>query len=152
MKDLLTLTGAIEVVEIDVESGNILSRELVQNKVHTLAREACIAGIDGGGGALTVTHVALSTDATAPVVGDTTLAGEVLRVVYDQKLLPSSTSRQYKLVLGASQGNGNTFRKVGLFTADSGGTMIASGLLSSPKVKNDAKILVITYTLSVGQA
>lgn len=149
--DTIAVTGIIEVTEIDTRTGDILSRETVRNKVHTLARNACMAALDGGGDTFTVTHIALSTDGTAPAVGDTTLAGEALRLAYDTKTLPSPTSRQYKLVLGASQGNGNTYRKVGLFTSDSGGTMVASGLLASPKVKTDAKILVITYTLSVGQ-
>jgi hypothetical protein len=149
--DTISIIGTIEVTEIDTRTGVIRSRETVRNKVHTAARQACMAALDGGAGALTVTHVALSTDDTAPAVGDTTLAGEVLRLAYDTKTSPSGASRQYKLVLGASQGNGNTFRKVALFTAGSGGTMVASGLLASPKVKTDAKILVITYTLSVGQ-
>lgn len=149
--DTIALTGTIEVTEIDTLTGVILSRQTVRNKVHTLARNACIAALDGGAGALTVTHIAVSTDDTAPAVGDTTLAGEVLRLAYDSKTSPATTSRQYKLVLGASQGNGNTIRKIGLFTAPSGGTLVASGLLDAPKVKTDAKILVITYTLSVGQ-
>lgn len=149
--DTITIIGTIEVAEICVRTGVVSSRQTVRNKVHTAARSACMAALDGGAGALTVTHIALSTDDTAPAVGDTTLAGEALRLPYDTKTSPSGTSRQYKLVLGASQGNGNTYRKVALFTAGSGGTMVSSGLLASPKAKTDAKILVITYTLSVGQ-
>jgi len=150
--DSLSLTGRIELAEIDAYTGVVLAKSITYNKVHTLARNACMAALDGGGDTYQVTHMALSTDDTQPAVGDTLLAGEVLREAIFQKTEPTPVSRQYKLVLGASEGNGDTYAKIGLFTAATDGVLIASGLFDVPKTKTDAKIFIITYTLSVGQA
>lgn len=107
-----------------------------------------VAGNAANGGQ--VKYIAWSTNGTAPVATDTTLAGEILKskmigggvdpagLAYWRFKLPRDVNDE----LGSPSVNGSTIRKIGLYTHDSGNSrpsddkLIAAALLDVPVAKD----------------
>ena len=93
------------------------------------------------------THLAIGTGTTAVSAAQTTLATEIFR---DALTSATTTSKAatLKYYLAAGSANGNTLSEIGLFTASSGGTMIARALLASPIVKTASVTATFTWTIN----
>lgn len=68
------------------------------------------------------THVAFGTNATAPNSENATLTSEFARIATTEKPL-SGQEIQFTTIMPTTQGNGTTFKEIGLFNASSAGTM-----------------------------
>ena len=128
----------------DARTGRLLSR----NSRHNLVVSA---GLDllrdlVYGGAVTMSHGAVGTDATAPAAGQVALGAEVFRDQISQRT-KAAASLVIKFVVGSQQANSQTLREAGLFNAASGGTMYAR-VTPDPVSKTDAILVVYTWTLS----
>jgi len=93
------------------------------------------------------THLAVGTGTTAVSAAQTTLATEVFRDALTNATA-SSKAATLKYYLAAGSANGNTLREIGLFTASTGGTMIARALLASPIVKTASVTATFTWTIN----
>ena len=76
------------------------------------------------------THIAVGTDNTTPVVGDTTLGAEVIR-----KALQESTTGTSDVILSfflnSTEANGSDLVEVGLFDASSSGNLLEREVYTS---------------------
>ena len=70
------------------------------------------------------THIAFGTNATAPNAEDVTLTSEFNRLALTDTSL-SGKEIQFTTIMTTAQGNGTTFKEVGLFNASSSGTLFA---------------------------
>lgn len=129
----------------DATTGEIIARE----ELHNLVTDAGLALLLTSG-ISSVGYFACGTGATAIAGTDTTLEGEVTREAVTSTTSPTSKSRQIKYYLSSTVGNGNTIRKVGLFTAASLGTLFAAALLSSSIAKTSA--IAVTFTWDIAAA
>ena len=89
--------------------------------VTTDAKEL-LASFLGGNSQTAPTHLAFGTDNTAPNEEDTTLTTENLRLTTTETTV---TGREVKFVtiMNTAQGNGVTFREMGLLNASTTGTL-----------------------------
>ena len=98
-------------------------------------------------------YIALSSDSTAPAATDTVLAGEISGNGLDR------SQGSYSHTLGtntvtvtevfSATGAANNIQKAGLFTAASGGTMLAENTFSSVNLISGDQ-LTITWTITIG--
>lgn len=95
--------------------------------------------------AIEASHLALGDDDTTPAYGDTGLTNELRRDAVD-----STTDNGNDLVtstlLGSGEGNGNTYRELGLVSASSGGTFLNHSLFLE-KDKTSGEELTFQVTL-----
>jgi glycine cleavage system regulatory protein len=96
-----------------------------------------------------VTHLAVGTSATAAAAGQTTLVAENFRNGLTETVTATTKAVTYKYYLSASESNGVTIREIGLFTASSGGTMVARAVLLSPIAKNTSTTVTFSWTLNL---
>jgi hypothetical protein len=76
-------------------------------------------------------YIAVGDDATAPVVGNTTLGNETDReALFEAASIITNTIRMY-IFLDTTENNGNDINEAGLFDAASSGTMFARSLSNS---------------------
>lgn len=98
----------------------------------------------------TFTHFAVGTGTTTPTLSDTALAAEIDRVAVTAKVV-SANELEVQAFLTNGDGNG-TLTEYGLYTAASGGTLLARGLFSTALVKTSQApaVIVVTITLTNG--
>ena len=94
-----------------------------------------------------LSHLAVGTDSTAVVSGDTELGTEVFRDIYTQVSL-GTASMVIRYYLGPNDANGSTLTEAGLLNAGSGGTLYARRILGSPIVKTIDVAATLEWTLS----
>lgn len=76
------------------------------------------------------THIAISTDTSTPSESDSSLGGtELIEAVYSES--NSSSSITKSMFIDATEFNGNTISKAGLYDAISGGNLLSSSLTNS---------------------
>ncbi|MDT7040882.1 hypothetical protein [Candidatus Nitronereus thalassa] len=91
------------------------------------------------------THVAVGTDNTAPVDGDTALVAEVFRDVITQRLAVTDGAR-LRFFLPSTAANGNTLREAAVFGPQPGSTIL-SRVTYSDIVKNST--IAVNYTWEI---
>jgi hypothetical protein len=96
-----------------------------------------------------VTHFAVGTGTTAVTGAQTALATEVFRDGVTTAITSTSKAVRFEYYLPASYANGNTLTEIGLFTAPSGGTMVARALLTTPIVKSALVTATFQWTISL---
>lgn len=79
--------------------------------------------------ALSASHLALGTSSTSPAYGDTALGNEVYREAVDSST-DNGNDLETSTLLDSGEGNGNTFKELGLVSASSGGTFFNHALIS----------------------
>lgn len=99
-------------------------------------------------------YMALSEDATAPAAGDTVLAGELtLSGLGRAQAAYAHTNGTAVYTLAktytSADATTRTIRKIGVFNAATGGTMVFESLTPSPPVIVSADTLTITETVSL---
>ena len=140
------ITGNVQVTQ--TVDGVVVHRQIVRNLVVdgglNLIRDRL-----AGTSSLYVTHLAVGTSATAASAAQTTLVAEVFRNSLTETIGSTTKQVQYKYYLSASEANGNTLREIGLFTAASGGTMVARAVLASTIAKNSSTTVTFSWTLNL---
>lgn len=152
VNDPLRLAGSVRVrVE---RSGVIVHDETVHNLLTTAGKDFVTAQVyNTSPGVAGANYIACSTNATTPVVGDTTLAGEITTNGL------SRAQAAVAHVTGAStvvlqktftaQASFSQVQKLGLFTASSGGTLVHETLVTGVDlIANDNLMVTWTITLS----
>ena len=93
-----------------------------------------------------MTHIGFGTGVTTPTELDTDLTTPVIRKTFDETAIKNISNGTYEFstILGLTEGNGNTLAEVGLFDAETGGTMTIKELLSNTVEKT------VSVELSVG--
>lgn len=96
------------------------------------------------------THFAVGTGTTTPTVSDTALATEIDRVALTAKVI-NNNELEVQAFLTNADGNG-TLTEYGLWTAATGGTLLARGLFTTAVSKNAQApaVIVVTITLTNG--
>lgn len=140
INDQLQMTGALTVEK----NGQVVHE--IPNLVVTAGKALVAARLAGGGS--NVTHMAVGTSTTAAAAGQTTLASELDRNgLTNPGGTPSLNTVQYACTWDAGDGTG-ALTEAGLFTAASGGTMLARTVFSVVnKGANDS--ITITWTITI---
>jgi hypothetical protein len=94
------------------------------------------------------THLAVGTGTTAASAAQTTMVTEVFRDALTSTTT-ASKAVTFKYYLASGSANGNTLQEIGLFTASSGGTMIARAVLVSPIVKTASVTVTFSWTINL---
>ena len=104
-------------------------------------------------GANGANYIALSSDSTAPAVTDTTLTGEISGNGLDRAQgtysHTAATNTFTVQEVFTATGTVSAIQKTGLFTASSGGTMMAENTFSSVNLISGDQ-LTITWTITIG--
>lgn len=90
--------------------------------VLTTDAQELIASFLAGNSQTAPTHIAFGTNATAPNSEDATLTSEFNRIALTDTSL-SGREIQFTTIMTTVQGNGTTFKELGLFNNSTGGTM-----------------------------
>lgn len=140
----------VAVIVTDVESGEVVETQRVHNRV-TLAGlnvlrdllEGTLADVASG----TASHVAVGGGSTAVSAGQTALVDELHRAARSAADTSDATLT-VSLFVTSSQLNGETLQEAGLFTASSGGTMLAR-VVHAPIVKTSSLQVTYVWALSL---
>lgn len=123
VQENLKATGELLISLYD-ENGNLKDSRYINNLVVTVGKNFIASRIVGVASAV-MSHMAVGTDSTAPVVGNTTLGAEVAG---SRTALSGSTNTNntvtYTATFGPGVGTG-ALVEAGLFNAASAGTMLA---------------------------
>jgi hypothetical protein len=140
INDQLQMTGALT-----VEKNGQVVRE-IDNLVVTAGKTLVAARLAGGGS--NVTHMAVGTSTAAASASQTALSSELDRNgLTTSGGTASSNTVQYACTWNAGDGTG-ALTEAGLFTASSGGTMLARTVFSVVnKGANDS--ITITWTITI---
>lgn len=146
---MIQLIGNVEIVQmVQNPDGTIgYDRQVIKNLVVDAGLNLIRDRLAGTSSAY-ATHLAVGTGSTAASASQTTLVTEVFRDVLTSTTT-ASKAVTLKYYLAAGSANGNTLREIGLFTASSGGTMIARALLASSIVKTSSVTVTFTWTLNL---
>ena len=117
LNDNVSMTGTLT-----VKKNGKVERE-VKNLVVTTGKQLVAANLAGG--STEVTHMAVGTGSTAAAAGDTALGSEIDRnALTTSGGTASSNTVTFDCTWNAGDGTG-ALTEAGLFTASSGGTMLA---------------------------
>ena len=149
LNDIIKIIGAVELV-LRGPDGRIKRRLKIPNLVVTAGKVFIAASMAKTtvNTPAAMTHMAVGTLNTAPVVGDTTLAAEVAasRTALGSTT-PSSATIIYVCTFGAGVGTG-ALVEAGIFNAGAAGTMLCRSIFSViNKAAGDS--LVITWTITI---
>lgn len=86
--------------------------------------------------ALDASHLALGTDNTEPSTSDSSLGAEQYREGVDSTT-DAGKDLETSTLLDENEGNGYTYKELGLFTASSGGTMLNRSLIEATEKTDD---------------
>jgi len=76
------------------------------------------------------THLAVGTDNTTPVVGDTALGAEITRKAR-QEYTKGTSDVIISLFLNSTESNGNSLKEVGMFDASSSGNLLERNIFTT---------------------
>ena len=128
-----------------IRDGKVIQEEKVNNIIVTTGK-ALVATLVSGSGT-SFSHMAIGTDNTTEVVGDSSLTAEVGRVTLTSKAV-STNVISYIGDFPAGTGTG-TITEAGILNASSSGTMLNRATFSSVnKTASDA--LKITWDVTLG--
>lgn len=95
-----------------------------------------------------ITHFAVGTGTTAVTPVQTALVSEVYRDGITSAITSTSKAARFEYYLPAAYANGNTLTEIGLFSAPSGGTMVARALLATAIPKSSLVTATFQWTIS----
>jgi hypothetical protein len=118
----------------------------VKNLVVTAGKELVAASLAGG--STTVTHMAVGTGSTAAAAGDTALGSEIDRnALTNSGGTASNNTVTFDCTWNAGDGTG-ALTEAGLFTASSGGTMLARTVFAVVNKSGDDTV-TISWVITV---
>lgn len=142
------MTGRLHILVQDATTGKILRDEWTDNKIVTtgldLVRDLLINT------SAAPTDIAVGTDNTAPVAGDTTLVTEVFRNLITRRTA-SPQKATFQLFLDTGDANGNTLVEAGIFNRSSGGDML-SRVIFAAIVKTSGVTATLTWDITIAEA
>lgn len=154
------LYGGAAVAGLDGSGRAIVPLGVLDTRILVTAGSTWIAAIlDGTTADGTIAkYSAMGTGTTAPVIGDTDLETEIGSTDYNPDNRPAgtqtSTGNDYELDATMNyDGAGATIREHGVFTANSGGTLIDRHVFGAPGVgltSGDGLRVVWTFTITPG--
>ncbi len=104
------------------KTGKIVERYTDKNLIVNLAKTTMAALLGAGGVTKNINTIAFGTNATAPDISDTAIAGAVTKPV-TSVTYPEFNSVLFNWVLGLTEGNGVAIAEFGLLSVD--GTLFA---------------------------
>ena len=143
-KETLEMIGRLK-IEVFGEDGKLKQVAAIPNLVVTTGKEF-IASRMTAASASVMSHMAVGTDSTSPVAGDTALGAEIARVA----LTSGNTSgavATYVASFPAGTGTGG-LQEAGIFNAGSSGTMLCRTTFSVIN-KGASDSMTITWTVTV---
>jgi hypothetical protein len=149
--DVVHLRGALQIALHDLD-GKLVEERIINNTVVTAGRAWILKQLESTNivTSLTISHLAVGTDTTAPATGNTALGGESLRKAissFDTTNLTANPPSWQAQVSFASNEANTTLAEAGMFNSSAAGTMIARATFAS-FVKATSNTLSISYTLS----
>ena len=145
MNDSINATGSLHIVVKD-QNGNVVHDSVQRNLVVAVGKTFIAARMTGTAAAV-MSHMAVGTNNTTPVAGDTTLGTELERVALES-ITPSSNTVTYTTNYPAGTGTG-ALVEAGIFNAASAGTMLARTTFATVN-KGAGDIMDISWTITVG--
>ena len=140
----IKITGSLNIILVD-ETGIVKDERDIKNVVVTTGK-GYIASRMKDATATAMSHMAIGTDTTAAVVGDTALVSEANRQALTSTAV-SGGQVTYSATFGNGQGTG-ALTEAAILNASSGGTMLCRTVFSViNKGANDT--LAITWTVTV---
>lgn len=132
--------------------GDITDLGVSPNLLTNAGRDA-VADALGQGSALTAEWMAMSNDATAPAVTDTSLTGELSTNGFDrdESVYAHTPGAATMTLTGSWTATGTTtgVHKMGLFTANAAGTLVFSSALSTDADLTTDDTLQVTDTITL---
>lgn len=148
LNDNISIKGKLKVTVVDTTTGMIKYDINIPNLVVTTGKELIAARLAGTSEDV-IGWMAVGTDGTTAVAGDTTLVAEVARVATTVSGgTPNSNTVEYVAVYPAGTAIGS-LEEAGLFNAGVSGTMLARTTYSVIN-KGAADEMTITWTITVG--
>ena len=144
MLENMNIKGKLK-IEVIAPNGDVKQTVETPNTIVT-AGKGLVATLVGGSGTA-FSHMAIGTTSTAVAAGDTTLGGEVGRVVLTSKAV-SNNDIAYVGDFPAGTGTGSIVEG-GILNASSAGTMLNRATFSAI-TKNASDALKITWTVTFG--
>jgi hypothetical protein len=144
----LKLKGKLSIKKYSKDN-KLVQQLVVPNLVVNAGKQYIATKVVGyvGSSANVMSHMAIGTSATTPVIGNTSLNNQIARVALDSSTV-SGTIVTYSATFGPGVGTGSVV-EAGVFNASSGGTMLCHTIF--PVVNKDAnETIVITWNISVG--
>ena len=131
--------------EHDAVTGELLSREMVHNKIPDIGINA-ILGLISGNGQLPVSYFAVGTGTTTPAAADVALGTERFRALTTQKFI-TGASLVVKFYLDTNSANGYTLTEAGLFDLAAGGDLFAH-VIYTGKAKTSSNTISFSWSIN----
>ena len=144
MEEFLKATGKLDIILKDSD-GNIKQELHVPNLVVTVGKNF-IASRMVGTSSPVMNHMAIGTNATAPVSANTTLGTEVARVALSSATATANTV-SYSATFPAGTGTG-AITEAGIFNAASSGTLLCRTTFAVVS-KSDSDSLTIKWNVTI---
>jgi len=140
--DAIQLTANVTIEVCDAASGRLLRREQRHNLVTLAGRNLVRDLFNGLSPAGAITHFAVGTGTATPTANDTALVAEVFRDAVTKRT-PDVGKLTLQYYLPSTAANGYALAEAGLFTAATGGTLVARVVFQA--INKNAS-LSVTYT------
>ena len=144
MEEFLKATGKLDIILKDSD-GNIKQELHVPNLVVTVGKNF-IASRMVGTSSPVMSHMAIGTNATAPVSANTTLGTEVARVALSSATATANTV-SYSATFPAGTGTG-AITEAGIFNAASSGTLLCRTTFAVVN-KSASDVLTINWNVTI---
>lgn len=149
--DVLLMRGSIQLALCDLK-GNVIRSQIIENTVVTVGRAWVLKQLQTVNHVTSqnISHIAIGSDTTAPVTGNTALGLEVTRKAISSfdttNLTANPPNWQAQVQFATNEGN-TTLAEVAILNSNSGGTMLARATFAS-FVKATSNVLNISYNLT----
>lgn len=140
----LKMTGRLK-IEVFNPDGSVKESREIDNLVVTAGKDFIASRMVGTASAV-MSHMAVGTGTTSPVVGNTTLETEIARVALSSGTASGSVAT-YAATFNAGTGTG-AITEAGIFNASSSGTMLCRTTFAVVN-KGAADAMTITWTVTV---
>lgn len=146
-KTKLVVKGRVRLTIRDAKTGEVIEERPWRENLVTNAGIAWFIALIHGDAPAPLTHEAVGSGTTPAAAGDTALEMEIGRVAFTDSYT-TSTTVSFVTFFSSSDCAG-TWNETGLFTAASGGTLVARNILSPSVTKNSTNTVTVTHVLSV---
>lgn len=140
----LTMTGRLK-IEVFNPDGSLKDSREIDNLVVTVGKNFIASRMVGTASGV-MSHMAVGTGTTSPVVGNTTLETEIARVALTSGAASGAVAT-YAATFGAGTGTG-AITEAGILNAGSGGTLLCRTTFAVVN-KGSADAMTITWTVTV---
>lgn len=148
MKSIIEPMKGKVIITILDKNGAVKSKNIYRNIIVSTGKAHFINQLADQSQA-SMSHIAVGTGTTTPVVGDTTLANELTRKVLDSKVQgtsPNDNQITYTVTFGSGEAVG-ALTEAGIFNAASNGVML-NRLVFDVRNKQTDETMIINWTLT----